>query len=186
MSDYKTHRENDLGIGKGWMLGLFTAGVVLFLFFPIVVLIAYSFNESRYVSHWGGFSWKWYRVMIEDRQLWFAIENSLLIAGISTIVSTVLGTMAALVLGKYVFRGKNLFQNLLYVPIIIPEIIFGIALLIFFVTIPCNGAGFDRFPRISLQPVVCDVGGAGQGRALRPQPGRGQSGSGGEPVADLL
>jgi len=135
MSDYKTHRENDLGIGKGWLLGLFTAGVVLFLFFPIIVLIAYSFNESRYVSHWGGFSWKWYRVMIEDRQLWFAIKNSLLIAGISTIVSTVLGTMAALVLGKYVFRGKKLFQNLLYVPIIIPEIIFGIALLIFFVTI---------------------------------------------------
>lgn len=135
MSDFKTHRENDLGIGKGWLLGLFTLAVVLFLFFPIIVLIAYSFNESRYVSHWSGFSWKWYRVMIEDRQLWFAIKNSLLIAGISTAVSTVLGTMAALVLGKYVFRGKKLFQNLLYVPIIIPEIIFGIALLIFFVTI---------------------------------------------------
>ena len=87
------------------------------------------------MTHWEGFSLKWYAVACKDRAIWLGVRNSLLIALASTGISTVLGTAAALALGKYTFRGKFLFQNLIYIPIILPEIIFGLALLALFVFI---------------------------------------------------
>ncbi len=128
-------RINDLKIGKGLYSKSVTFAGVIFLFIPIVVLIVYSFNDSKVITVWEGFSFKWYKVMFGDRSIWNALKNSLIVAFLNTLFSTLLGTMAALVLGKYVFKGKNIFQNILYIPIIIPEIIFGIALLTFYMMI---------------------------------------------------
>ncbi|MDD4737407.1 MAG: extracellular solute-binding protein [Kiritimatiellae bacterium] len=126
-------RSNDLRVGQGLFLKISTALCVLFLLAPLVVLIVYSFNASRQVTVWGGFSLKWYVEAFLDRDLWTAIRNSMLVAGISATLSTILGTMTALALGRYTFRGRSLCTGLLYVPVIMPEIILGIALLALFV-----------------------------------------------------
>ncbi len=145
-------RANDLRIGTGAWLRLTTWISVAFLFLPIPVLIIYSFNAGRQVTYWEGFSLKWYAAALADRDIWTGVRNSLLIAVASTAIATVLGTTAALALGKYTFRGRRLFQNLIYVPIILPEIIFGLSLLALFVlvraplgflTITCAHATFS-------------------------------------------
>jgi len=139
-------RGNDLGIGQGKGLKLLTWFGVLFLLLPLIILIVFSFNEARTGTHWSGFSLKWYRAVFHDANLWVAVKNSLIIACISTMVSTILGTMGALVLAKYRFRGKKLFQNILYVPVIVPEILFGVSLLAIFMLI--------KFP-LGILSVIC-------------------------------
>jgi len=119
-------------IGQGlWLRLTFFAGV-LFLLTPLLLLILFSFNSSKNITSWGGFSLLWYRKAFEDTLMWVSIRNSIVVATLSTIISTVLGTMAALALGKRFFRGRELFQNLIHVPIILPEIVFGISLLMLF------------------------------------------------------
>lgn len=139
-------RDNDLGLGSGVWLRIATWVSVAFLFLPLPILIFYSFNAGRQVTHWEGFSLKWYAVAFADRAMWLGVRNSLIIAAASTAISTVLGTAAALALGKYTFRGRLLFQNLIYIPIILPEIIFGLALLALFV--------FIRMP-LGFLAVIC-------------------------------
>ena len=126
-------RSNDLGIGQGKFLKATTVVCMLFLLVPLLVLIAYSFNASRQVTVWGGFSLKWFAETLQDDELWFAIRNSLVIAGLNAIVSTALGTMTALAIGRFAFRGRRWLASLLYVPVVLPEIILGIALLVLFV-----------------------------------------------------
>lgn len=126
-------RSNDLGIAQGKAFQIATCLCLVFLLAPLVVLIVYAFNDSRQVTVWEGFSLKWFAETVRDRDLWFAIRNSLVIAGLNALVSTGLGTMSALALGRYAFRGRRLFSNLLYLPVILPEIILGIALLVLFV-----------------------------------------------------
>jgi len=128
-------RGNDLGIGQGKGLKIITLAGLVFLLLPLLVLIVYSFNESRTVTVWTGFSLKWYRSVFQDPAIWLAVKNSLVIAVVSTFFTTVLGTMGALLLSKYTFRGKDLFQNMLYVPVLLPEIIFGVMLLAMFLMI---------------------------------------------------
>jgi spermidine/putrescine transport system permease protein len=139
-------RGNDLKIGQSITLKIITIAGILFLLFPLIILIVFSFNESRTVSLWTGFSLKWYRSAFQDSSLWLAVRNSLMIAIVSTLVTTILGTMGAILLGKYRFRGKELFQNILYVPVILPEIILGVSLLALFMLI--------RFP-LGLLSVIC-------------------------------
>ncbi len=139
-------RANDLRIGKGWWLRVLSSLVVLFLLSPLLLLMFFSFNASRNITSWSGFTLDWYAVAFSDRALWIAVRNSLIIAVASTAASTVLGTLAALALGKYSFRGRALFQSLLHVPIIIPEIIFGISLLALFV--------FIRMP-LGIVSIIC-------------------------------
>lgn len=105
----------------------------LFMYAPIVILILFSFNASRYASSWEGFSLRWYQVLFNDRAIGLALRNSLLVAFLATIISTVIGTMAALALERYDFWGKLSFDALLYLPIIIPEIAMAVMLLLFFI-----------------------------------------------------
>jgi spermidine/putrescine transport system permease protein len=116
-----------LGIGSSGILGY------IFLYAPIVVLIIFSFNASRFVTAWEGFSFRWYGELFRNAAIMTALKNSLIVAVSSTLVSTLFGTMAALVMERYQFGGKLAMDALLYLPIIIPEIAMAVMLLLFFV-----------------------------------------------------
>ena len=103
--------------------------IFIFLFLPIVVLIIFSFNTSRLNIIFEGFTFKWYRELFQNRVLIEALLNTLLVAIISTVVSVIIGTISAYGLKKYDFVGKKFINELLYIPIIIPEIVLGISLL---------------------------------------------------------
>lgn len=112
----------------------------LFLYTPIIIVVFFSFNASRSTAQWSGFSLEWYREMIADEQIALALWNSLFVAVVSTVVSTVLGTLAAMAMERFLFRGKLLMDALLYLPIIIPDIAMAIMLLLFF---NLSGIGFE-------------------------------------------
>ena len=114
------------------LLALHTALVYLFLYAPIAVLVVFSFNAARQTAMWDGLTLDWYRKLLGNEVLLRSVRNSLLVAGITTAVATVLGTLAALALGRYDFRGKRGTQALLFLPVIIPEVVLGAALLTFF------------------------------------------------------
>jgi len=106
--------------------------IYLFLYAPIIILIIYSFNDSKVNAVWMGFTTKWYYKLSSDGDILTAFKNSLLVASLSTLISTIIGTLAAVGMYKYKFKGKTVLDGLLYVPIIIPEIVMGISLLVFF------------------------------------------------------
>ncbi len=106
--------------------------VYLFLYAPILVLVVLSFNASRHASIWNGFSLQWYAKLMDNTLLIRAVKNSLLVAGATTVLATTIGTLAALALGRFPFRGKGMTQAALFLPIIIPEIVLGAALVTFF------------------------------------------------------
>jgi spermidine/putrescine transport system permease protein len=109
------------------------AGYV-FLYLPIVILVIYSFNASRYASGvWRGFSVQWYTSLFSNEAIGTALKNTLIVASASTLISTVFGTMVALAMERYRFPGKLAFDALLYLPIIIPDIAMAVMLLLFFV-----------------------------------------------------
>jgi spermidine/putrescine transport system permease protein len=103
-----------------------------FLYLPIVTLMVFSFNNSRAGVVWKGFTLNWYRKLFQDTSIMLALENSLFIAVMTTVIATVIGTMAALAMYKYQFRGKLVWDSLIYMPVIIPEIVMGVSLLAFF------------------------------------------------------
>lgn len=107
--------------------------VYLFFYAPIVVLIVLSFNQNRLVGIWQGFTLDWYAQMLDNTSVLRAIRNSLTVAAISTVVSTVLGTAAALALERYRFRGRGAFDSLLYLPVIVPDVTMAVMMLLFFV-----------------------------------------------------
>jgi len=106
----------------------------LFLYAPIVILMVFSFNASKFASAaWRGFTFNWYLELFQDEALGTAVRNSLYIGIVSTLVSTVFGTMVSLAMERYHFWGKLAFDALLYLPIIIPDIAMAVMLLLFFV-----------------------------------------------------
>ncbi len=107
----------------------------LFLYAPIVLLVIFSFNDSRSVAAWRGFTWGWYLDLFGNAAIGEALKNSLIVAVASTIISTAIGTLAALVMERYRFFARGAFDALLYLPVIIPEIAMAVMLLIFFVTV---------------------------------------------------
>jgi spermidine/putrescine transport system permease protein len=109
----------------------FTALVYFLLHLPILVLVIFSFNSSRYVV-WTGLSLNWYKRLLERPDILAALKASLIVGICSTIVSTILGTLIALALARHRFKGRTVFEGLLYVPIVTPEIVVGISLLILF------------------------------------------------------
>ncbi len=110
-----------------------------FLYLPIVVLVIYSFNDSRLVSVWGGWSVRWYRVLLEDRAIMEAARFSIGIALMSATFATILGTFAAYALSRARrFRGRTLFSALVYAPLVMPEVITGLSLLLLFVAMDLN------------------------------------------------
>ncbi|MBL8571251.1 MAG: ABC transporter permease [Phreatobacter sp.] len=111
-----------------------------FLYLPIVILIVYSFNASQLVTVWGGFSTRWYGALWQNRQLLDAAWMTAKVAALSAAFATVVGTLAALALTRYLrFRGRTLFSGLVYAPIVMPEVITGLSLLLLFVSV-----GIDR------------------------------------------
>lgn len=112
-----------------WLAALAAYG---FLYAPLAVVVAYSFNDSTMNAQWVGFTWKWYDVLFHDEEMLTAAWNSLVVGLIASAASTLLGTMAGYALYKY--RPKVL-PVLVVAPIAIPEILMGVSLLIFFVTI---------------------------------------------------
>ena len=106
-----------------------------FLYGPIVSLIVYSFNESKLVSVWTGFSTKWYGELLRDEQILEAAFLSLRIAFITGLIAVVLGTMAGMALARYGnFRGRTFFTSLITGPLVMPDVIIGISLLLMFVS----------------------------------------------------
>lgn len=105
-----------------------------FFYIPILSMIVYSFNESRLVSVWGGFSTKWYQSLFSNKQVIDALILSLKIALVSASVATILGTMAGIALVRFPkFRGRLLFSGLVTAPLVMPEVITGISSLMFFI-----------------------------------------------------
>lgn len=116
------------------------ASVVLglaFLYAPIVILVAYSFNASRLVTVWGGFSMRWYRALFQDAQMLDAIWVTLRVGALSATLATIVGTLAAVALvraGR--FRGRTLLAGGIYATLVMPEVILGLSLLLLFVSMP--------------------------------------------------
>jgi spermidine/putrescine transport system permease protein len=103
--------------------------VFIFLFLPIFVLVLFSFNTSELNIIFEGFTLHWYKELFSNRSLLEALLNTMIVAVTSTIISTIIGTISAYGLYKYDFKGKTIINELLYVPIVLPEIVLGIALL---------------------------------------------------------
>lgn len=114
---------------KTWYRNLFIILVFAFLFLPIIILVLYSFNDSKMNIIFTNFTFRWYKELFNNSELINAFTNTMLIAIISTLVSTIIGTISAVGLYKYKFPFKNLINALIYIPIVIPEIVLGISLL---------------------------------------------------------
>ena len=126
-------RQSRIKAKKGFSIG-FCALVYTFLFMPILVIVVNSFNATTtkpYMS-WKGFTFDWYQKLWENTSLLGAFGNTMIIAIISTILATIIGTLGAIGMYKYKFKGKKVIDALLYIPVVIPEIVFGIALLTIF------------------------------------------------------
>jgi spermidine/putrescine transport system permease protein len=119
--------------------------VLVFFYLPILVLVVNSFNASRFGATWEGWSLRWYGRLLEERAIWHALENSLLIAFSATTVSTVLGTLGALALHRYSTRLQRVHSGLLAIPLVMPEILMGISLLLSFVACGVNLGLFTVF-----------------------------------------
>ena len=115
-----------------WVLGANAALVFGFIYLPVLILIIFSFNNTRSVAVFTGFSTEWYSSLAKNAELLDAARNSLLVGSIATIVSTLIGTLTALAMERYRFRLRTVFDANLYLPIVIPEIVMGISLLLFF------------------------------------------------------
>lgn len=125
-------RLGPLEYGKRrWMQAVMALGF-FFLYFPIVSLIAFSFNDSKRNITWQGFTLRYYEKALNNASLHEAFTNSMIIASISTLVSTVLGAMLGLALYRFRFPGKGPFEGWAHLPIVIPEICMGVAALAFF------------------------------------------------------
>jgi len=106
-----------------------------FLYLPILILVVYSFNNSKYSLSWQGFTLQWYQQLLHRPDLLEVTFNSLLIAVSSATLATLIGTLAAVSLYRYTFFGKKLIYTLIYVVIMSPEIVMGISLLILFISL---------------------------------------------------
>jgi spermidine/putrescine transport system permease protein len=110
-------------------LRLYVAGVYAFLFAPIVVLVLFSFNDSKRNASWKGFTLKWYGELLHDQPVLDALWLTMRVALVATVLSTIFGALAAYALTRYKFRGSGLYNGAVYVPLVIPEIVFAVALL---------------------------------------------------------
>ncbi len=115
-----------------WLLGTNAALLFGFLYLPVVILIIFSFNNTRSIAVFTGFSTEWYTSLAANNELLDAARNSLLVGLITTIAATTIGTLTALAMDRYRFKLRTAFDANLYLPIVIPEIVLGIALLLFF------------------------------------------------------
>ncbi len=113
-------------------LRLLSFSIYGFLYLPIVLIIIYSFNQARFGLVWTGFTLKWYAQLFHDDLILLAVKNTLLLGIVSTGISTLLGTLLAYGLHRYRVPGKQLFQSAMYLPVVIPDIVMAITLLLFY------------------------------------------------------
>jgi spermidine/putrescine transport system permease protein len=118
------------------LLGSFTALVFAALYAPILVMMAFSFNESKYSVRWTGFTLDWYRKLADDATLHRELGNTLILAAATTVLATVLGTMAALA-ARDNFRGKRIYATLIALPVMVPDIVLAIAMRALFDAVRC-------------------------------------------------
>jgi spermidine/putrescine transport system permease protein len=129
--------------------------VYAFFYAPIVVLVVFSFNGGRQVSIWQGASLRWYRQMLQDHALLSALRNSLIVAVASTVVSTAIGTATALAMERFRFRSQRVYDGLLYLPIIVPEVTLAAMMLVFFIqTFDIIGRMTGSTPNLSLTSII--------------------------------
>ncbi|PJF36630.1 MAG: spermidine/putrescine ABC transporter permease PotC [Candidatus Thermofonsia Clade 1 bacterium] len=113
-------------------LPVISLSVFIFLYAPILVLVIFSFNSGTRLGVWEGFSLRWYERVFSSREWLGALQVTLWIAIGSTLIATVLGTLAGLALERFRFRGKRAYDSMLYLPVIIPDIVMALSLLLFF------------------------------------------------------
>jgi spermidine/putrescine transport system permease protein len=121
-------------LSKKLLLG-YVSAILAFIYVPIAVLIAFSFNESRASTKWTGFTFDWYKKLFNNEQVIDALINSLTIAITVTIIATTLGTLCAIALHRYKFKTKTAINGLVYLPILVPDILMGLSMLILFTQI---------------------------------------------------
>jgi spermidine/putrescine transport system permease protein len=122
---------------RGWILPAYVTVVMVYLVSPILVMIVYSFNNSGFKKvsfRWSGFTMQWYPKVFDKPDLTAALKNSLIVAAISTVIATALGTLIALALVRYRFRGRGPTEMVLFMNISAPEIVLGASLLSLFIT----------------------------------------------------
>lgn len=108
--------------------------VYVFFYLPIVVMIAYSFNDSTFSVAWQGFTLQWYRELIHDTEILQIMKNSLVIAFVSSTLACIIGSISAVAIYRYRFKGRQFLSSLIFVLIVVPDLVFGIALLMFYHT----------------------------------------------------
>lgn len=114
---------------------LYVGLVYAFLYLPIIVVVLFSFNTSRLNIQFEGFTLEWYSKMFQNELLMNAFWNTIIVAAVSTFLSTTIGTLCAVGLNRFEFKLKKMVSTTLYIPIVIPELVFGIAMLILFSSI---------------------------------------------------
>jgi len=118
-----------------FLISMLSFGIA-FLYVPLVMLVIYSFNKSKIVPIWGGFSTKWYGVLFESPEIWEAVSLSVRIATVNACFATILGTLAGLALVRFgQFKGRTLFSGMISAPLVMPEVITGLSLLLLFITL---------------------------------------------------
>lgn len=121
--------------GQTWFNTVSVALGFAFLYVPIVIVVLYSFNDSKLVAVWGGFSTRWYFELLQDQAMLDAAWITLRIALVSATIATVLGTLAAIALVRFGrFLGRSLFSGMVYAPLVMPDVITGLSLLLLFVS----------------------------------------------------
>jgi spermidine/putrescine transport system permease protein len=123
--------------------GIITWLTLAFFYLPILLLVVNSVNANRHGTSWGGFTFQWYhdlflpdkRGIFRGKEIWMALRNTLIVAVLGTIGSTILGTFAAFALHKYKSRFQNVHYTMIYTPLVLPDILIGISLLIFFIAV---------------------------------------------------
>ncbi len=110
----------------------FVAGVYLLLHLPVAILIAFSFNASRFPAAWTGFTFDWYRRLLDRDDLLRAAARSVFVGVAATVIATVVGTLLALALARHRIRGRRAIEALLYAPVVTPEVVAGVSLLMLF------------------------------------------------------
>jgi len=118
-----------------WFSRIYMGLTFLFLYAPILVLIIFSFNGNRSRASWGGFSIKWYQELLTDDQLLTALGNTVIIAIVASLFAVVIGTAAAIAIHRLKGTGKTIVMNITYLPMLNPDIVTGVALMMFFIAL---------------------------------------------------
>lgn len=121
-------------MSRRWAAGVLTA-VFLFVYFPVIVVVVYSFNDSRFALAWQGFTMRWYASLVGSPEFVAALENSAIVGSVATVLATILGSALGIGLYLYRFPGDRAVRWLLYATVILPDIVLAVGLLIFFVAV---------------------------------------------------